>query len=193
MVSEGGGDGKKSGEVAKSSLSIDEQKKVEAKRALKREIHDLLTQEAKWTQSSTAFDHLPPHEKPFPIEPFRFDRERLPFKMSDEDRARRKAWLHAQELSDREPIRVPELEYMIYNPFRRLYRLPTDRLFNALAPILGEHRVPAFRWIVPKIFLAWVGGCIAWYHFKYNRVVSIIFKYHPLIIKKKQQQHIDEF
>lgn len=170
-------DGKKSSgsDVAKSSPLTDEQKKQESKRALKKELHDLLTQEAKWTQTPTAYDHLPAHEKPFPIEPFRHERSRLPFKLSDEDRARRKAWVHSQELTDREPVRVPELEYMIYNPIRRLYRLPTDRLFNALAPIVGEHRVPGFRWLVPKLFLAWVGGCVVWYQLKFNQAVIILF------------------
>lgn len=162
------------GDVTKPSGPLsDEQKKQESKRALKKEIHDLLSQEAKWSQSPTAYDHLPPHEKPFPIEPFRNERARLPFKMSDEDRARRKAFLHSQELTDREPMRVPELEYMIYNPIRRLYRQPTDRLFNALAPIVGQHRVPAFRWLVPKFFLAWVGGCVIWYNIKFNQQVYL--------------------
>lgn len=173
MVSGGGGDGKKGSEVAKSTPLTDDQKKELSKKSLKKEIHSLLSQEAKWSQSPTAFDHLPPHEKPFPIEPFRHDRQRLPFKMSDEDRARREAWVHSQELTDREPVRVPELEYMIYNPFRRLYRLPTDRLFNALAPIVGEHRVPAYRFVVPKLFLAWVGGCVIWYNLKFNRQVPV--------------------
>lgn len=164
------------GDVTKPSGPLsDEQKKEESKRALKKEIHDLLSQEAKWSQSPTAFDHLPPQEKPFPIEPFRNERARLPFKMSDEDRARRKAFLHSQELTDREPMRVPELEYMIYNPIRRLYRQPTDRLFNALAPIIGQHRVPAFRWVVPKFFFAWVGGCVLWYNIKFNQQVFFVF------------------
>lgn len=171
-----GGDNK---EVSKQTRALsDDEKKAQAKKALKREVHDLLTQEAKWSQPETAYDHLPAHEKPFPIEPLRHERQRLPFKMSAEDRARREAWLRAQELSDREPVRVPELETMIYNPFRRLYRLPTDKLFSALAPIVGEHRVPAFRWVVPKFFLAWVGGCVVWYHLKFNRQVT----YHSFIV-----------
>ena len=48
--------------------------------------------------------------------------QQKPFKMTDEDRHRRAKFLHAQELTDREPMNVPELERMIYNPIRRLYR-----------------------------------------------------------------------
>ena len=83
---------------------------------------------------------------------------------------RRKIWVQSQQLADHEPVRVPELERMIYNPIRRLYRMPTDRLFNALAPILGEHRVPLYRFVVPKLFLGWLAGCTLWYHMKYNTV-----------------------
>lgn len=167
-------------EVSKVSLNEDQKKEL-AKRHLNSERSKLLSQEAKWIQEPTAFDHLPPHEKPFPIEPFPNERQRLPFKMSEEDRLRRKIWAHSQELTEREPVRVPELERMIYNPIRRLYRAPTDRLFNALAPIVGQHRVPLFRMIVPKMFLGYLGACFLWYNVKYNTAVCYFLRK----IKKK--------
>ena len=170
MVSDG--DSKKSSHaVSKSTASASQQQEAskEAARArYQQEVSRMNMQEAKWTHEPTIHDKLPKHERPFPIEPFGHERERLPFKMSDADRARRKAWVHAQSLADHEPVRVPELERMIYNPLRRLYRAPTDRLFQALAPVLGERRVPLFRFVVPKLVMGWVGGCVLWYHIKYN-------------------------
>lgn len=153
------------------------QKKEALKQNLKAEVKKLLTQETKWTKESSAYDHFPANEKPFPIEPYPNERQRLPFKMSEEDRQRRRIWVKSQELTEREPVRVPELEQMIYNPIRRLYRGPTDRLFQALTPILGQHRVPLFRMIIPKLFLGYVGACVIWYNFKYNNGVrfSLIF------------------
>ncbi|RNA24959.1 NADH dehydrogenase ubiquinone 1 beta subcomplex subunit 6 [Brachionus plicatilis] len=145
------------------------QKKEVMKQNLKVEIKKLLSQETKWTKEPTPFDHFPAHEKPFPIEPFPHERHRLPFKMSEEDRQRRKTWIKSQELTEREPVRVPELEQMIYNPIRRLYRGPTDRLFQALAPVVGQHRVPFFRMIIPKLFLGYIGACVVWYNLKYHK------------------------
>jgi hypothetical protein len=167
MVSENNND------LTKTSSLTDDQQKELAKRSLKKEVNSLLTEEAKWTKEFTPFDHLPPHEKPFSIEPFPNERQRLPFKMSEEDRLRRKLWVKSQELTEREPVRVPELETMIYNPIRRLYRVPTDKLFGMLAPVVGEHRVPLFRYFVPKLFLGYIGACILWYNVKYNPAVSI--------------------
>ena len=164
MVSE------KSKDLTSQNLTS-EQKKELAQRQHVKEVENMMTTEAKWSQPTTVFDKLPAHEKPFPIEPFPNERQRLPFKMTEEDRLRRKAWVHSQELSAREPVNVPELETMIYNPIRRLYRTPTDKLFSALGPFIGEHRVRATRTLVPKLFLAYLGGCVLWYNFKYNKTV----------------------
>ena len=108
-------------EVTSVSTSA-EQRKSSAKAQLERELAQMDKTEATWTAAPTAFDSWPAHEQPFPVEPFAHERSRLPFKMSDEDRHRRAKYLHAQELTDREPMNVPELERMIYNPIRRLYR-----------------------------------------------------------------------
>lgn len=159
-------DGKKPTSV---ELTAEQQKAMRAK-TLSKEMTSMMVAEAKWAANPTRYDKLPAHEKPFPIEPFPHDRQRLPFKMSDEDRLRRKAWVHSQQLTDREPMYSAELERQIYNPFRRLYRSPTNKLFNMLAPIVGEHRVPFFRYTVPKVFFLYLTGCFAWYQIKYNKV-----------------------
>ena len=158
------------------NLTADQKKELAQKQHAK-EVDSLLTTEASWSQPKTVFDNLPAHEKPVPIEPFPNERQRLPFKMTEEDRLRRKAWVHSQELTDREPVTVPELERMIYNPIRRLYRTPTDKLFNLLAPAIGEHRVRATRTLVPKLFLAYLGGCYLWYNIKYNKTVGFFIKF----------------
>lgn len=150
------------------ALNEDQRKEV-AEKSLAQEIDSMNKTPATWVSSPTAFDNLPPHEKPFPIEPFNHERQRLPFKMTDEDRLRRKKFLHSQELTDREPMNIPELERMIYNPIRRLYRAPADKLFNALAPVIGEQRVRPFRVLVPKLAMIYLSGCFLWYQFKYNK------------------------
>lgn len=159
--------------VSKNDLTTkpltDDQKKEISQQKLDHEIHDMNVKQSTWTSSPTVFDNLPAHEKPFPIEPFAHERSRLPFKMTDEDRLRRKKFLHSQELTDREPINVPELERMIYNPIRRLYRWPADKLFNSLAPVIGENKVRPARVLVPKIFMLYATGCFLWYQFKYNK------------------------
>jgi hypothetical protein len=115
---------------------VDEKKDEIAKRDVKTELKKLNTAEARWTRTPTVFDHLPPHERPFDIQPFKDERARLPFKMTDEDRLRRKQWLVSQNLSEREPVRVPELEKMIFNPIRRLYRAPADKAYKYLIPFI---------------------------------------------------------
>jgi hypothetical protein len=170
-----GDNNNKGKELSKVSLDADKVKDL-AKSKLSIERSKLKTEEAVWTQQPTEFDRFPPHEKPFSIEPFPHERSRIPFKMTDEDRLRRKTWVQSQELTEREPVRVPELERMIYNPIRRLYRLPTDRVFNALAPLIGEKRVPIARYVVPKVFMAYLAGCVFYYNVKYNKPVCFRFK-----------------
>ena len=68
---------------------------------LKKEIKSMKVQEAKWNKEPTIFDKVPDHERPFPIEPFPHERQRIPFKMTDEDRKRRQIYLESQQLTDR--------------------------------------------------------------------------------------------
>lgn len=156
-------------QVASSSVSTTaEQQKASAGAKLHKEVARMNKEQASWTAPPTAFDSWPAHEKPFPVEPFHHERSRLPFKMTDEDRQRRAKFLHAQELTDREPMNVPELERMIYNPIRRLYRWPADKLFNSLAPVIGEQRVRPARVLLPKLAMVYLSGVFLWYQFKYN-------------------------
>lgn len=111
--------------IAKQPLTED-QRKENANKNLQKEVSEMKSINAKWSATQTIFDKLPANERPFSIEPFQNERQRIPFKMTEEDRLRRKAYMHAQELTDREPINVPELERMIYNPIRRLYRYDCD-------------------------------------------------------------------
>lgn len=160
---------KKSSEVSTSRRGAAPLSKEEAARRLAAERKTYKTEKAEWAEETTVYDHLPKEERPFNIEPFGHERQRVPFKLSDEDRRRRQAWVESQTLADHEPAYVPELQRMIYNPIRRLYRLPTDKVFQALAPIVGEHRAPMLRYVVPKLFIGWLTGCAVWYHLKYNR------------------------
>ena len=159
-------------DLTKPSAVSEEVRKDLAKQAVKKEANTMLTSEAKWAQVPTVFDDLPAHEKPFPIEPFPNERQRIPFKMTDEDRMRRKIYLASQELTDREPVRVPELERMVFNPIRRFYRYPADKLFASLAPYIGDANVRTYRTMVPKLFIAYIGGCVLWYNLKYNKTVT---------------------
>ena len=104
------------------------------KRDYKSEVKKLIEQPSRWTQPKTPYDHLPPHERPFNLEPFPNERNRLPFKMTDEDRLRRQKYLESQTLSDREPVRVDELERQLLNPIRRFYRAPFNHLIKLLEP-----------------------------------------------------------
>lgn len=90
--------------------------------------------EAKWIHKPGMDQHMKPEEKPFNIEPFSHERQRLPFKMTDQDRHRRERFLEAQTLSEREPVRVNELERLLMNPIRRLYLVPCNKFFNSLIP-----------------------------------------------------------
>lgn len=59
------------------------------------------------------------------------ERERM-LGMTDEERAWRKKWLDAQKLAPEEPI-VPKGMYKeMFNPFRRLYKIPMDKFQKSL-------------------------------------------------------------
>lgn len=63
------------------------------------------------------------------------ERERL-LGMSTEERAWRAQWLKDQHLAPNEPVHVPEYWRERYNPIRRFYRAPLDKLYNVLKPAL---------------------------------------------------------
>ena len=58
------------------------------------------------------------------IEPFAHVRDRVPFKMTAEDRALREQWVKDQRISPHEPRHVPEI--FPKNFFRRMYAKPMD-------------------------------------------------------------------
>lgn len=62
------------------------------------------------------------------------ERERL-IGMSSEERAWRKQWVKDMQLHN-EPVCVPELENKFYNPIRRFYRMPLDKVEALLTPVL---------------------------------------------------------
>lgn len=62
------------------------------------------------------------------------ERERL-IGMTDDERAWRKQWLKDLELHHG-PKKVPALEKELTNPIRRFYRMPLDKLCDALTPVM---------------------------------------------------------
>lgn len=63
------------------------------------------------------------------------ERERL-LGMSAEERAWRAQWVRDQRLAPHEPVYVPELIKARFNPIRRFYRAPLDKVFTTLTPVL---------------------------------------------------------
>ncbi|XP_071454946.1 NADH dehydrogenase [ubiquinone] 1 beta subcomplex subunit 6 [Hetaerina americana] len=106
--------------------------------------------------------------KPFPIEGrMARERERL-MGMTDEERAWRKQWLKDQELTAREPLYQAEQHPELFNPIRRAYRFPLDKVFGALTPALGEKRAMMARWWTGKILMSIFAVYSVTYYFKYN-------------------------
>lgn len=70
------------------------------------------------------------------------ERERL-IGMSSEERAWRKQWMKDLQLHN-EPVCVPELENKFYNPIRRFYRMPLDKVESLLTPVLVSCSVYQF-------------------------------------------------
>lgn len=56
--------------------------------------------------------------------------------MTDEERAWRKQWLKDQILAPDEPKEVPEIYKELYNPIRRFYLWPGNKLEKRLAPFM---------------------------------------------------------
>ncbi|CAH1977051.1 unnamed protein product [Acanthoscelides obtectus] len=96
------------------------------------------------------------------------ERERV-LGMTDEERAFRKQWLKDQELSPNEPRKVPEMYKATFNPIRRFYRWPLDKLAEKLTPIVGEERAIGIRWKTGKILMGIAAAYYITYYFKYNR------------------------
>ncbi|XP_067625702.1 uncharacterized protein ND-B17 [Eurosta solidaginis] len=95
------------------------------------------------------------------------ERERL-LGMSNEERAWRKQWLKDLEL-DHGPRVVPEMERELLNPIRRFYRLPLDKMGDALAPVLGLTPARYVRFWVGKFAMGVVALYAGAYYLKYNQ------------------------
>ncbi|KAK3090108.1 hypothetical protein FSP39_009251 [Pinctada imbricata] len=103
---------------------------------------------------------------PFNIEPLPHERQRLARVMSAEDRARRQEWLKAQILHPSEPMGDP---FMPYNPLRRLYRAPLDRLETFLRVRNGPDQARLLRQVTANILMAIGFTYFAFYWMKYNK------------------------
>lgn len=106
--------------------------------------------------------------KPFPIaDRYVNERERLNG-MTDAERAFRAQWLKDQVLAHNEPRVVPELYKEMYNPIRRFYRWPLEKVYHILTPVIGDHRAYHVRFWTGKFAMMTVGLYAGYYYFKYN-------------------------
>ena len=81
-------------------------------------------------------DKFPVWEREFNLEPFKYERSRLPFRMTNEDRLWRKQWLQDQTLAVDEPKYIPNLDKIHKNPFRYRWMVFWDNVFNKIRPVL---------------------------------------------------------
>lgn len=88
--------------------------------------------------------------------------------MTDVERAWRKQWLKDQILAPNEPVHVEEYWRERTNIFRRIYRMPLDKIYSMLTPVLGASRAADYRYITGKLGLIGVGILCGHYYFKYN-------------------------
>lgn len=63
------------------------------------------------------------------------ERERM-LGMTDEERAWRKKWLDAQKLAPEEPVTPKGYYEEMYNPIRRFYSAPMNKVQNMLEPLM---------------------------------------------------------
>ncbi|KAF6017292.1 hypothetical protein EB796_003023 [Bugula neritina] len=103
---------------------------------------------------------------PMTIEPFPFERERLPFKMTAEDRALRHQWIQDQVLSKNEPRYIPELHPK--NFFRRIYGAPWDYVTKYVTASMGIEKARLFRFMAPKAAMFIAGLCFINDYMKHN-------------------------
>ncbi|KAK0168271.1 hypothetical protein PV327_002095 [Microctonus hyperodae] len=95
------------------------------------------------------------------------ERERL-LGMTPEERAWRAQWLKDQHLAPDEPKVNPEYYRVRYNPIRRFYRAPLDKIENALLPKYGRDFAYFCRHLISKTFFLYIGISWCTYYFKYN-------------------------
>jgi NADH:ubiquinone oxidoreductase, NDUFB6/B17 subunit len=101
----------------------------------------IMTGHSSWEEQRYLYPHdyrdkFPVWEREFNIEPFKFERSRLPFRMTNEERLWRKQWLQDQVLATDEPKNVPNLDKLHKNPIRYNWMVFWDNVFNRFRPIL---------------------------------------------------------
>lgn len=95
------------------------------------------------------------------------ERERL-IGMTDAERAFRKQYLQDQILSPNEPKKVPQIYKELYNPIRRFYRWPLDKLEAKLEPVIGHNRAHLTRYMISRTAIFIAGIYWFTYYAKYN-------------------------
>ena len=95
------------------------------------------------------------------------ERERL-IGMTDEERAWRARFVKSQELAPDEPIKPKGYDKLYYNPLRRFYRAPLNKVENALTPLLGEAAAIIVRNIIGRSIIGIFVIYGSWYYLKYN-------------------------
>ncbi|CAF2809059.1 unnamed protein product [Rotaria sp. Silwood2] len=102
-------------------------------------------------------DKYPIWEREFNIEPFKYERARLPFRLTNEERLWRKQWLQDQVLAPNEPKFIPNLDKIHKNPVRYRWMVFWDGLFNRLRPVVGNTAASMLRQTVPKLLIIQLG------------------------------------
>ncbi|XP_006616146.1 uncharacterized protein LOC102675769 [Apis dorsata] len=95
------------------------------------------------------------------------ERERL-IGMLEEEREWRARFLKSQNLAPDEPLMTKEYYKELYNPFRRLYKLPFNKFEALLSPLIGKTSAVVIRNTTSKLMMTIVGIYCGWYYFKYN-------------------------
>ncbi|CAF0943786.1 unnamed protein product [Adineta ricciae] len=132
-----------------------------------------MTGHSSWEEQRYLYPHdirdkFPVWEREFSIQPFKYERARLPFRMSNEERLWRKQWLQDQLLAADEPKNVPNLNKLHKNPIRYRWMVFWDSVFNRLRPVVGNNTASILRQVVPKLLVIHLGVCswiyMALYH-----------------------------
>lgn len=95
------------------------------------------------------------------------ERERL-IGMTDEERAFRAKYLKSLNLAPDEPIIPKDYDKEYYNPIRRFYRAPLNKLENALIPMLGNTTAVIVRNVIGRSIIAIFTIYCGWYYYRHN-------------------------
>ncbi|KMQ97820.1 exosome complex exonuclease rrp42 [Lasius niger] len=77
------------------------------------------------------------------------ERERM-LGMTDEERAWRKKWLDAQKLAPEEPVTPKGYYEEMYNPIRRFYSAPMNKVQNMMEPLMHWTRQGGWKITVSR-------------------------------------------